>query len=66
MKRLLAGALVSVFCLGIAGSTPTHVEADGLKCNVFHKGRVISVSLAAVPAHLAHGDKAKCLIDIPK
>jgi len=74
MKRLLAGALVSVFCLGIAGSTPAQVEAAGSMgiCLVFHNppnnrpGRWMWVREAALRGHYAHGDALTemCSIDV--
>jgi len=73
MKKLLAGAFVAVLCMGVVGSQPVQADAAGRKVCLWHKADVgppsvlIKVSLAAVPAHLAHGDRrAICIIDIPK
>lgn len=56
MKRLIRLTLV-VFSLAIlAPVLPPAAEAGGHKVDIIHKGRLISVSMAAVPAHLAHGD----------
>jgi len=43
---------------------PLQAQKDGGKANVFHKGKFISVSWDAVPAHVGHGDPAPyCKVD---
>ena len=55
MKRL---TILSIVLLGLSFLAPVlpPAEAGGFKVDIIHKGRLISVSMAAVPAHLAHGD----------
>ena len=55
MKRLIRLTVI-VFSLAVLTPVLPPAEAGGLKVDIIHKGRLISVSMAAVPAHLAHGD----------
>jgi len=72
MKRLLAGAVGALLCMGIVGSQPAQADsADSMgRCLVWHKlndgppGRWLWIAKAAWPAHHAHGDfVVKCSID---
>ena len=55
MKRLI---ILTIVLLGLTFLAPVLSPADakGLTVDIIHKGRLITVSIAALPAHLMHGD----------
>ena len=56
MKRLATVTLVVLGLIVLAPVQPQAAEAEGLTVDIIHNGRTISVSVAAVPWHLLHGD----------
>ena len=54
MKRLVRLTVIVLGLTALAPVPPRAPEAQGV--TVFHKGRPITVALAAVPWHLLHGD----------
>src|SRR4051812_6017838 len=55
MKKILLSRCAFFFILLLAGCELNDCDLDG-KVNVCHKGKVISISSHALPAHKAHGD----------
>ena len=55
MKRL---NIISIIVFGLIVLAPAlpPAEAKGRAITVIHNGRAISIGLAALPVHLAHGD----------
>ena len=59
MRRVLTGLYaIALMAAGTLLLTSV-VMADGQKTDICHKGRIINVATAAVPAHLAHGDNVE-------
>ena len=64
-KKMLRGAMLVVALTGMVMTTPTSVQADpDGKVTICHippgnpeNAHEITVSVSAVPAHLAHGDR---------
>lgn len=64
MKKL---STLFIVIFGLAVLTPVlpSAEAGGLKVKINHKGKIINVSVAALPAHMAHGDTVVVVIPCP-
>ena len=59
MKRLIVLGLGAVLLTSAAPLWPA--GAESAKVDIIHKGRLMSVPAAAVPAHLRHGDVFPCV-----
>jgi len=55
MKRITILTIV-IFGLAVLSPVQPPAEAEGLTVNIIHNGMTITVSILALPAHLAHGD----------
>lgn len=62
-KMLLRAGLTVIALAGLATTTPRTAQADSFKVTICHippgnpgNAHTIVVGVAAVPAHLAHGD----------